>query len=1048
MPFFSIVVPVYNTGEYLATCLESLTSQTFSDIEIIVVDDASPDDAATIIKDFEKEDDRIVAVRHEANKGRHSARKSGVDHVTGSYVLFVDSDDALAPDACERLHQRLIEKPVDILHFGSQVVGDFGVSEESAQVFEEGLITNIGMLHGDEIIRIAFAEEAGYRQDWRIIHRAIDAGLVKRAFDAMPDRRLNRAEDGYEYFVVASMAETEDSADDIMGYVYFYGRGITGEAPITREEFKTFCEQFKECFDVTEEYARTCDREAVYESCEGCIVKSMELLSNDWLTRVSDDEKTDAMMDLARVFGEKAAARECYRFVRDRAYELLQDEDRVLHDDDPLFYYRDLADEFALYEPDKDDLESYCSVRDVALYHMGDLLKQERSRAEIKLFVAMHKEASIPHSCYFVPVNVGPNCAGERSEFEFYDDEGDNISDKNPSYCELTVQYWAWKNMDAEYYGFCHYRRYFDFSPDPHEENPYGEIMADCIDDDAVREYGLDDEGITGAVEGYDVITTGINDVAAFPGDFETLREHYDDAPFLHVADLDLMVDIVRERYPDYAPDIDTYLNGNVSCFCNMYILKRDIFFAYCEWLFPLLEEYERRADMSLYNTEALRTPGHLAERLFNIYYIHQMRTGASWRTRELQCVHFNDPEPHESLSRAFDGTAVPIVFAADDNYVPQLTTAILSVAENTSPDRYYDIVVLTRDISWQNAGTVFRFITKDHPNVSMRFYNVSHLVQSYKLEANAHISTETYYRFLVQTVLPAYDKVIYLDSDLVVEADVADLFDIELGDDLLAAAPDADYTGNLNFEDGERMKYSKEVLHMKDPYSYFQAGVLLLNTKAMRHLHTMDEWLRLASVPYIYNDQDILNAQCEGRVTFLDYSWNVMVDTGRLNDVIVFAPAYMTQAYLASREHPKIIHYAGGVKPWDVPQCDFAERFWHYARQTPFYEEMILRLAARRAHDDEELRDIMYRYVIDRYGDEAPSLPAVEDAMYRYVIDRYGDEAPSLPAVEDAMYRYVVNRHAGRSAKRKVGDVFLPYGSNRREFIKRLAGRGGSDQD
>ncbi len=1044
MPFFSIIVPVYNTQEYLAACLDSLLSQTFDDIEIVVVNDASTDGSADIIADYEAKDPRVLSVRHEENKGLHSARKSGVAKASGDYILFVDSDDEFADDACEKLHERLLKKPVDILHFGPKVIGDTGVSEEAAREFEQAALTNIGYLSGDDIIRVVYDEEEGYRQDWRIIHRIFEADLLKRAFDAMPDYRLNRAEDSYEYFVIASLAQTADSADDIQGYIYYYGRGITGEAIITREQFRDFCAQFKACFDATEEYVRSCDR-AVLDTCyEGYVAKSLELLSNDWLTRVREWDKPDAMGDLASVFGEKAASRECYRFLRDRAYELLQDDDHALLSDDPLFLYKDLAEAFEPYEPDKDDLSTFQSVRDEALYHLNDLFKRERQRAKIKLFVATHKEAVIPRGRFIIPVQVGAAQAAERFPLYCYDDDGDNISEKNPTYCEMTAQYWAWKNTDAEYYGFCHYRRYFDFSSIEHEENPFGEIMDDHIDAETIDKYSIDDAGILAAVYGYDVVTTGINDVADFPGDFTTMREHYDDARFLHVSDLDTMADIVKEKHPDYAQDVDTFLAGSKACFCNMYILRREIFFAYCEWLFPLLEEFENRVDMSLYNVEAQRTPGHLAERLFNIYYIHQMRTGAEWKTKQLQCVHFEHPEPYKSLGRAFDGTAVPVVFAADNNYVPQLTVAMYSVVANSSPDRYYDLVVLSRDITGVNAEHMFRCLTHGRSNISVRFYDVSDIVKNYKLEANAHISTETYYRFLVQSVLPGYDKVLYLDSDLIAEVDVADLFDTELGDNLIAAVPDPDFTGNLNLEDGERLKYAKEVLHMKDPYTYFQAGVLVMNTKAMRHLYPQDEWLRLAAVPHIYNDQDILNEQCDGRVTFLDYTWNVMVDTGRYDLAIAYAPADQSQAYIASRGNPKIVHYAGYLKPWDDLNCDFGQVFWRYARQTPFYEELVLRLSMKRVHDDEErLREDMYRYITERLNGERAVLPAFSEDMYRYVLDRFNEERPITNDVEEHMYRFVVNRHAQRSFRRKVGDVFLPYGSKRREFFKRLAGRG-----
>ena len=113
--------------------------------------------------------------------------------------------------------------------------------------------------------------------------------------------------------------------------------------------------------------------------------------------------------------------------------------------------------------------------------------------------------------------------------------------------------------------------------------------------------------------------------------------------------------------------------------------------------------------------------------------------------------------------------------------------------------------------------------------------------------------------------------------------------------------------------KNGERAQYVRKQLHMRDAYGYFQAGVLVMNLERMREIHTVHEWLGIASKPgYIYNDQDILNVECEGQVTYLDYSWNVMHNcAGRVNGVFDFAPANVYQAYMASRKAPKIVHYA-----------------------------------------------------------------------------------------------------------------------------------------
>ena len=239
--------------------------------------------------------------------------------------------------------------------------------------------------------------------------------------------------------------------------------------------------------------------------------------------------------------------------------------------------------------------------------------RQEATTPKISIFVSTHKPVDLFDSRILQPVQVGSSLATERYPWALHDDDGENISDQNPLYCELTTQYWAWKNVDADYYGFCHYRRYFDFSEKRHKENPYGEIIADYISRRSQAEYGLDDETIASVVSGYDVVTTEFKDLRRFPGGVGTPRHHFELADRLRTSDLDRVVAILKDMHPDYAEDADAFLDGRRSCFCNMFIMRRDPFFAYCAWLFPILERFVAETDMSDYSVEALRTPGHLA---------------------------------------------------------------------------------------------------------------------------------------------------------------------------------------------------------------------------------------------------------------------------------------------------------------------------------------------------------------------------------------------------------------------------------------------------
>ena len=949
MPKVSIIVAAYNVGKYIRRCLESVLVQTFADFEVVVVDDASTDETSLVLKEYAENDARVRIVTHPINQGRHLARKSGVAAAQGEVCLFLDGDDELSPSLCRELVEEYDRAPVDILHFGITVLGENGLLEEERDAYERYNNAPTPPATGSEIAQLIFDPHFGQKVDWRVTTRLYPTEFLKLAFSQMTDERLERAEDGYECFVISALARSSRPFKHCRGYLYHYGRGITGTGVISPEIFARFCRQFGQCFDAAARFSRDHSYLCLERCLQGFIEKGTELLMNDWHVRLDDDAKMGVLPELVDVIGADALSVELMRFVRDDAYALWVNYGIL----DSGSQIEKWARSARSLREGLDRSVRYEAMRDAAERHLAAVLERterwsEYRRQDIRIFVSTHKDVDLFESNILQPVQVGAKRATSPIGSALRDSDGDNISELNPMYCELTTQYWAWKNVDAEYYGFCHYRRYFDFSETRHKENAFGEIMWDSINIDAQREFCLDDASIASSVRGYDVITTEFKDLRKFPGGYSTPWEHYDHAPLLHIEDLELAMRILGEMHPDYVQDADEFLLGNESCFCNMFIMRKELFNEYCAWLFPILERFMDECDMSHYGREARRTPGHLAERLFNIYYRHHMRLCSGWKVKQLQCVHFEHPERIYGIEPVYSPLAlpvIPVVLAADNAYVPMLATAIFSMLSNASDCFHYDVIVLGRGIAHDRREALTGFIEKSFAHATLRFVEVSSLIERYHLKTNnAHIGTETYYRFLIQGLLPFYEKVLYLDSDLIVEGDISELFSIDLGNNLLAATHDIDYLGNLNLKDGKRLRYSKDVLSLSSPYDYFQAGVLLLNICALREFCAVEDWLAAASdSEYIYDDQDILNARCQGRVHFLPYEWNVMIDCGgRVANLFSIAPAGDYDAYLASRRKPKVVHYAGVDKPWKNEQCDESVRYWSYARRTPFYEELV----------------------------------------------------------------------------------------------------------
>ena len=143
--YFSIIIPVYNIEKYLSKCIESVLQQSFSDYEAILVDDGSTDGCPTVCDRYAEKDSHIKVI-HKENGGLVSARKAGLQHSSGKYILNLDGDDYIAPTLLEDLHRIIMEYDPDIVTFGCIQIYSDGSETVSPSPLEEGLYTGAALL--------------------------------------------------------------------------------------------------------------------------------------------------------------------------------------------------------------------------------------------------------------------------------------------------------------------------------------------------------------------------------------------------------------------------------------------------------------------------------------------------------------------------------------------------------------------------------------------------------------------------------------------------------------------------------------------------------------------------------------------------------------------------------------------------------------------------------------------------------------------------------------------------------------------------------------
>ncbi len=296
-----------------------------------------------------------------------------------------------------------------------------------------------------------------------------------------------------------------------------------------------------------------------------------------------------------------------------------------------------------------------------------------------------------------------------------------------------------------------------------------------------------------------------------------------------------------------------------------------------------------------------------------------------------------------EKIKPAFSENIVPICFSANDNYIPLLATQIISIIKNSSEQNNYDIVVLMTQISDENKVKLLSLIAS-HPNFSIRFVDVAPYIYGYSFYiesdiTNTKYSDEIYFRVLAPAIMANYAHVIYLDADLVVLDDLANLLKTASDDHLISAVRDYEGIANCYNNNYERTKYRIGELGITNFDNYFISGVIILNIQKFNEIFNTKYLLDLAvSKNWKQYDQDLLNYLCKGSVNIIGAEWDFVED---INGIYHSMPKDLFNEFVKSEDKPKIIHYSANRKPWIRTESKYNKYFWEYAKQTPFFTQL-----------------------------------------------------------------------------------------------------------
>jgi len=280
----------------------------------------------------------------------------------------------------------------------------------------------------------------------------------------------------------------------------------------------------------------------------------------------------------------------------------------------------------------------------------------------------------------------------------------------------------------------------------------------------------------------------------------------------------------------------------------------------------------------------------------------------------------------------------IPIILSSDNNYAKYLDVTLVSILVNAKKDTFYDVYLLIApDFSQESKAKILND-AKKYKNNKINFIEMNETFSNLK-KMVSHISNPTYYRLKAAKLLPdSYDKCLYFDTDVIVNIDLQEYYNIDIEDNLFAGVKAA----YMYLLPEQFTKQHCELLEIPDAKNYINAGVVIINLKQIREENLTEVFTEVAQNNYPTVDQDVINKVCYGRIKLLPVEYNVMTKYDFLNSTDDLLKVYPKDELDRAIKNPKIIHYADRIKPWQKLSSRFAKQWWFYAIKSGFLYDII----------------------------------------------------------------------------------------------------------
>lgn len=572
----------------------------------------------------------------------------------------------------------------------------------------------------------------------------------------------------------------------------------------------------------------------------------------------------------------------------------------------------------------------------------------------IKIFVThiSNREDEVIDNPLYINVIAGADYQKkEIPKFWMTDNTGDNISSKNKYYCELSTQYWVWKNIDSEYYGFCHYRRYLSMSDKEYKSNDpsgRGQVFVNNLNSATVKKYKLDDEmAMKNYIEKYDCILPKKQNLSKLPtpkGRQSSVYKHFEahDRLFMNKDDLNTLLNVIEELYPNYLNDAKEFLNDSKFWGYSCFVLKKKYFNELCEFEFSVLEEMEKRIDISFYNQQQSRMTGFMGEILSGIYFYHLIKNNSSLKVAETQLIYFAKTEKINNII-PLNEHIIPYIFNLER--VPDflLLPTLQSFLKNTVKSKKYDLIILHWNMK-KNIKKYFEDMIKMYENVRVSFIDNQDIFNTLNdLELETIDS-----RILLPWILVNYKKARVFNWNVFINGSLDYIENIDFEDNVLAGCKSVLRIGMANDVSDKYEIHLKDDLKLINKFELLDSNMLLMNLEKIRDMYSYKTVFdKINGIKNVTNFDELLNLLIQQNIKFLDHNWNYYyTEDIEENRIIKQIPQNMLEEYNENKNNAKIISYNPSFI-WSLDASDYNLKYWNYIRTTNLYHLFFGHMAA-----------------------------------------------------------------------------------------------------